>query len=66
MIQTRSETTRILAHTSIELAFDAARRDNTIWKISFDAKDKSRVRLVKEHLGTHKLSRALWIYEPIL
>ncbi len=47
MIQIRSEAHDIGFHKTILGAMGAARKDNTIWKISFNAKDGSRVRLMK-------------------
>ena len=61
MIQTRSEINGIAHHKTIELALDAARKDTTIWKISFDTKDGFRVRLVSY---TQKNNE--WIFEPII
>ncbi len=75
MVQTRSETTGILAHTTVELAFDAAERDDTIWKISFDAEDGSRIKLVKRVFKQEMYFQpeyekqkivTCWNYEPLL
>jgi len=71
MIQTRDEEDGLLAHATVEHAFNAARRDDTIWKISFDAEDGSHVRLVKNKVRhyTEKTNRpptvTYWNYEPI-
>lgn len=61
MIKTRSEVNGIANYKTMELALDAARKDNTIWKISFDAKDGFRVRLV-----SHTQKNNEWIFEPII
>lgn len=58
MIQTRNEEGGLLAHSSVALAFDAAKRDLSIWKISYDNEDGSRTRLVKD--------AGAWIYQPLL
>lgn len=56
MIQTRSEENGIRDFTSLAEAFSAAKKDPSIWKISFSM-NTERIRLVK-----HK---DMWIYEPI-
>ena len=66
MIQTRSEVNGLSEYPSVAHAFEAAKRDNSIWKISFNAEDGSQVRLVKENLGTNKLSEPIWVYESLL
>jgi hypothetical protein len=65
-VQTRSEETGLLMHSSISLAFTKAKEDSTIWKISWTAQDGSKVELVKHILGTHKLANPCWVYEPII
>ncbi len=58
-VQTRSEETGLASHDSLDAAFYAAKLDPTIWKISFNAEDGSRIRLVKH-------DDDMWIYEPLL
>lgn len=57
-VQTRSETNGVKFHTSISAAFKQARRDGTIWKISFNAEDGTRIRLIKMQDG--------WKYESLM
>jgi len=58
-VQTRSEENGIVVFPALEMAFDMARNDPTIWKISFNAEDGTRIRLIKQYSG-------LWAYEPLL
>ena len=57
MIQTRSEETGLRQWRTLQDALTAAREDTTIWKISFEIEDDTRVRLVRDGEG--------WTYEPI-
>ena len=57
-IQTRSEMNGLKFYKSLSYAFRAAKHDPTIWKISFNAEDGSRIRLVRTSQG--------WVYEDIL
>lgn len=57
-IQTRSETTGIRNHLTLQDALAAARDDEIIWKISFEIEDGTRVRLVKTSEG--------WTYENVM
>jgi hypothetical protein len=57
-IQTRSEVTGMQIHKTFEDALQASRDDYTIWKISFELSDGSRIRLVKEDNK--------WVYENVL
>lgn len=59
-IQTRSEVTGIQTHQTIPDALNHAKQDRTVWKISFDAINGDRVRLVSRDNGF------TWIYEPII
>lgn len=56
-IQTRSEHNGISEHKTLQDALALARGDETIWKISFEIEDGTRVRLVKTSDG--------WAYENI-
>jgi myo-inositol-hexaphosphate 3-phosphohydrolase len=56
-IQTRSEKTGLGYHKTLQDALFCAREDISIWKISFDIEDGTRVRLVKTSDG--------WTYENI-
>lgn len=47
-VQTRSEETGIILHTTTEAALDHAKKDQTVWKISWTNGDGHRIRLVKE------------------
>lgn len=60
-IQTRSEANGCQYFNSLKEAFDAAKQDSTIWKISF-ALGKERVRLVKQY----GFDNEEWVYQPIL
>lgn len=57
-IQTRSEITGVKTHKTFQDALQASRDDKTIWKISFEISDGSRIRLVKTDDG--------WIYEDVM
>ena len=58
MIQTRSETTGILKHKTFQDAISTANLDSSIWKISFEIEDGTRVRLVRTQEG--------WVYENVM
>lgn len=55
--QTRSEDSGMDWHSSMEDALEAAKKDLSIWKISFSV-GREMVRLVKRNEE--------WVYEPIL
>lgn len=57
MIQTRSEVNGLSEYPLVKDAFNAAKKDGSIWKISFDAEDGSRVRLVEIN--------GRWVFESI-
>lgn len=48
MIQTRSEINGLMQYNSFKAAYQAAKEDNTIWKISFNFPNGERVRLIRE------------------
>jgi len=54
-VQTRSETGGLKFHQSISAALKHARRDQSVWKISFNAEDGTRIRLVRNQLNEWKL-----------
>ena len=56
-VQTRSEKHGMAYYETCKEALEAAKEDQSIWKISFAHKDE-RIRLVKE--------AGEWIYEPII
>lgn len=56
-IQTRSETTGLMFHRTLDDAFKRAKRDDSVWKISFYAHDGTRIRLIRITQG--------WLYEDI-
>jgi len=45
--QTRSESSGIKEFPSLALALNEIKKDKTIWKISFNAKNGERVRLIR-------------------
>jgi hypothetical protein len=62
-VQTRSESNGLRFFTSVYNAFEAAERDSSIWKISFNAQNGERVRLIREFdVPTAKM---IWKYEPM-
>lgn len=58
MIQTRSEGNGIQQHKTLQDALSVSRDDPTIWKISFEIEDGTRVRLVRTPEG--------WTYENVI
>ena len=59
MIQTRSEENGIDTLETLEKAISEAKRDPSIWKISFNAANGERIRLVKNDRGN-------WILENLI
>ena len=57
-IQTRSDKNGIETHKTFQDALAFSREDLTIWKISFEISDGTRIRLIKTSIG--------WIYEDIM
>jgi hypothetical protein len=57
-IQTRSETTGIQTFLTFQDALIAAQNDESIWKISFEISDGSRIRLIRENNQ--------WVYENVM
>lgn len=57
--QTRSEMNGINFHHSLRDAIEEAKKDLTIWKISWSQPNAERIRLVR-------FDNKLWIYEPIM
>lgn len=58
MIQTRSDLHGIQEFKTLQDALDAAREDSSIWKISFEIEDGTRIRLIATDEG--------WTYENII
>lgn len=64
-VQTRSEDTGLQHFASVRDAIEAAERDETIWKISFNL-GAERIRLVKQTLYSSAHVKVFWWkYEPI-
>lgn len=63
MIQVRSEETGIQEFETITHAMAEAVRDPTIWKISFNAENGERARLVRSQSFD---CGERWVWEPIL
>ncbi len=59
IIQCRSEEYGLSYYDTFEEAFNAASRDHTIWKMSWDEIGGGRVRMVRRTDNT-------WEYEPII
>ena len=56
--QTRSESTGLAVHPTLEAALDAAIADESIWKVSFSiAETGERVRLVWDNEGFWRLEQ---------
>lgn len=51
MYQTRSEVNGIAEHLTFEQAYSAAKKDSSIWKISWSLFERERIRLVKNEKG---------------
>lgn len=66
-IQTRSEENGLKFHQSVREAFEHAKKDKTVWKVSFTV-DGEQVRLIRSERkeGNLKAITNYWIYEPIL
>jgi len=60
-VQVRSEKTGIRTFPTIKEAFDFAETNFDVWKISFDAANGERVRLVR-----FGVSANTFLYEPIM
>lgn len=56
--QTRSEENGLEYHPTLEAAHKAARKDPTIWKISYAVQNGDRIRLVRKNNDQ-------WVNEPI-
>jgi len=59
MIQTRSEHNGLEYHSTFKTAMVAAKKDVTIWKISFALETGERIRLVRDGFSDH------WNYAPL-
>lgn len=56
-VQTRSEVNGLSFFSNKEDAYNAAKKDSTIWKISYEENGK-RIRMVKQENGS-------WLNEPL-
>ena len=67
MIQTRSEKTGMGQFQTLQEAFDASKKDATIWKISFTLNGEN-VRLVRKFLNGvgSRVATNCWEPEPII
>ena len=61
-VQTRSEDNGLRNFSSVKEAFDHANEDRTVWKVSFNAEDGTRVRFVK--VGGN-IRTCVWEFQPI-
>lgn len=59
-VQTRNSEGELQFFDTVKEAFDHADEDQTVWKVSFDAEDGSRVRFVESP------SKDGWVFEPII
>ena len=57
-IQTRNSDGQCIEHITFLDALRASRDDVTIWKISFQIEDGTRIRLVRDFDG--------WVYENVM
>lgn len=53
-VQTRSEKTGVIQHISLQSALNAAKTDPTLWKISYNSEDGSRVRYMRSENFTNE------------
>lgn len=60
MFQTRSELNGLSDFDTLDGAFMAAKNDRTIWKISFNAQNGERIRLIR------LTEDSKWIYQSII
>lgn len=63
IVQTRSEENGLVELTSLKDAFDEAKKDKTIWKISFSLDNGERVRLTRQE---DSVIGEVWIYESLI
>jgi len=56
-VQTRSQTGDIRFYNTLESALADAQKDTKVWKVSFNAEDGSRIRLIR--------TIESWVYENI-
>jgi len=57
-IQTRSQTGEIKFYNSLTSALADAKEDKKVWKVSFNAEDGERIRLIRTIEG--------WVYENVM
>lgn len=58
MFQTRNTAGSVQSYKTFQDALQASRDDQTIWKISFEIADGTRIRLIRTDIG--------WVYENIM
>lgn len=58
VFQTRSESTGVASFNTMEQALNYAKKDETVWKISFSVNNEW-FRLVKNEAGE-------WVYSPLM
>ena len=64
-IQTRSEETGIKDHATLSLAFEEAKKDKTIWKISFEDSNGLNVPCERIRLVRSAIDERAWIFSPL-
>lgn len=63
IVQTRSEENGLVELTSLKDAFAKAKKDKTIWKISFSLDNGERVRPTRQE---DSVIGEVWIYESLI
>lgn len=63
-VQTRNEAGALQVFESLRLAFNHAEQDLSVWKVSFNAEDGSRVRLIR--CWDEQQGKTCWSFEPLL
>jgi len=63
-VQTRNEAGALQFFDSLRLAFNHAEKDMSVWKVSFNAEDGSRVRLIR--CWDEQQGKDCWSFEPLL
>lgn len=64
--QTRSEATGLHYYGTFAEAMAAAKKNETIWKISFMMPDGCNIRLVRRLIVSCERREFEWVYEPII
>ncbi len=63
-VQTRNEAGALQMFGSLREAFNHAEKDLSVWKVSFNAEDGSRVRLIR--CWDEQQGKTCWSFEPLL